>query len=393
MTLVSRMLDKIKQLIKVSSQWALRYNRFKRLVKSPQPIHVLFCMTDHYEPGSGGVSGAESKARVRRLLTDYPKLSDGHLDSDGRKPVRTWFIPPHYHDHNFLNDVTKLCADGYGEIELHLHHGKECPDTSENLKKTLELCIEEYSKLGIFGTVDGQKKYGFIHGDWALDNSRNNQFCGVNDEISVLKETGCYADYTFPSPNEASPRQMNSIFYATDDPLEPKSHDRGDKVEVGGLKKDDLMIIQGPLYPYFKNAKPWSLRISGDDIDGQPKINGHRLDSCIRTGVSVKGKENWIIVKMHTHGATDGDAVLGDEMDEIFTHLESNYNDKEKFFLHYLSARELYNVIKALENGEQGEDPAQYYDYVVKPPTYQPNDSVRCASDELQQCVSKTYSS
>jgi hypothetical protein len=386
------MIDKVKQLIGVSLQWIGRNNRFKRLVENPEPIHILFCMTDHYEPGSGGVSDEEAKGRVDRLITEYPKLTENHKDSNGRKPVRTWFIPPHYHEHNFLNEVVTLCAQGYGEIELHLHHGKECPDTSENLKKTLNLCVEEYSKLGIFGTVNGVKQYGFIHGDWALSNSRNNHYCGVNDEISILKETGCYADYTFPSPNEATPKQSNSIYYAKDDPLKPKSHDTGVEVEVGGFTEGDLMIIQGPLYPYFKSKKPWSLRISGDDIDGYPKMNKRRIDSCIRTGISVKGKENWIIVKMHTHGATDGDAVLGDEMDRIFTYLESKYNDKKNFLLHYVSARELYNVIKALEDGEEGDNPKEFFDYLVKPPAYKPDYSVSSGSAELLECVSKTYS-
>lgn len=385
------MIRKIVDLFKITFFWCFRYFKFKRLLAKKETVHILFCMTDHYEPGSGGVSEEEAKGRVQRLLVDYPDLVRNHADGQGRKPVRSWFIPPHYHHHDYLNDVAKLCAEGYGEIELHLHHGKECPDTSENLKRTLELCIEEYSRYGIFGTLNGQKVYGFIHGDWALDNSRNNKFCGVNDEISILKETGCYADYTFPAPNEACPDQANSIFYAKDDPEKPKSHNTGIEVEVGKPASGDLMIVQGPKYPYFKSSKPWSLRISGDDIDGYPPVDGHRLDSCIRTGIRVKGKDNWIVVKMHTHGATDGDAVLGKEMDEVFHHLESKYNDGEKFNLHYVTARELYNVIKAAEAGEESENPSKYYDYLVKPPKYQPDYSVSCASDELQERVARTY--
>src|SRR5437764_446696 len=77
----------------------------------------------------------------------------------------------------------------------------------------------------------GRPAFGFIHGNWALDNCRVEgvrNFCGVNDELTVLAEEGCYADFTFPALfHLAQPRQSNSIYYAEDDPQRPKSHDRG----------------------------------------------------------------------------------------------------------------------------------------------------------------------
>jgi hypothetical protein len=132
-------------------------------------------------------------------------LARNHKDYADNIPKRIWFFPPHYHRNNNLRDLISLCEKGYGEIELHLHHGKTKPDSAENLKRTIIQCIEEYYSFGIFGTEDGHRKYGFIHGDWALDNSRNGKYCGVNNEIQILKETGCYADFTFPSLNEANP--------------------------------------------------------------------------------------------------------------------------------------------------------------------------------------------
>lgn len=368
-----------------------RMLRHRLLKNDKKPIHILFCMTDHYEPGSGGVSDDVAKKRVEQLLTEYPILANKHKDSAGNIPTRSWFIPPHYHKNNYLRDVVSLCEKGYGEVELHLHHGKHQPDTSENLKETIELCIAEYSKFGIFGHEDGVKKYGFIHGDWALDNSRNGHFCGVNDEISILNQTGCYADYTFPSPNEASPNQVNSIFYALDDPMQPKSHNRGNTVEKGGEKGGDLMIIQGPTYPYFKNKMPWSLRISGDEINGTSIVTKDRIDACINTGVSIKGKDDWVVVKMHTHGATDAEGVLGKEMDDIFTHLETKYNDDSNYILHYVTARELYNIIKAVENNEDCFDPEKYRNYKICPPVYNSKINIQEASVKLKSLVHRTY--
>ena len=79
----------------------------------------------------------------------------------------------------------------------------------------------------------GELAYGFIHGNWALDNSRpDGRWCGVNNELDVLRETGCYADFTLPSaPSPTQTRKINSLYYAVDDPAAPRSHDTG--VDVG----------------------------------------------------------------------------------------------------------------------------------------------------------------
>ena len=46
------------------------------------------------------------------------------------------------------------------------------------------------------------------------------RYCGVNDELTVLRETGCYADFTMPAaPDVSQTRTINAIYYAADDPL------------------------------------------------------------------------------------------------------------------------------------------------------------------------------
>jgi len=63
--------------------------------------------------------------------------------------------------------------------------------------------------------------FGFIHGMWALDNSRwipgYPQYCGVNHELSLLRQLNCYADFTFPAWSTMEPPVENIIFYARDD--------------------------------------------------------------------------------------------------------------------------------------------------------------------------------
>ena len=163
----------------------------------------MFCLVDHFEPFHQNVDFNTAKKRVDVWNERYPALAEKYFDADGKPPQHTWFYPPHL-DHTFLKDLVCLCKRGYGDIEMHLHHNhmEPFPDTSETLKAKIKKCIDDYSKYGIFCLPDGSRKYAFIHGDWSLDNSAGSEICGVNDEITILKETGCYADFTFPSVNK-----------------------------------------------------------------------------------------------------------------------------------------------------------------------------------------------
>ena len=131
----------------------------------------------------------------------------------------------------------------------------------------------------------GEIVYGFIHGNWALDNARpDGRYCGVNNELDILRETGCYADFTLPSaPDPSQTRTINSIYYAVDDPNRPRSHDWGIDVGTGPAPRDALMIIQGPLVLNWRRRK-WGIlpRIENGCLqDNQPPARD-RLDAWLR---------------------------------------------------------------------------------------------------------------
>lgn len=376
----------------VTVAWKIR-QLTKQKADPNKPIDLFFAMTDHYEPGTNGVPEAEERERVDFLLKRYPEIVDRFKDHDGRVAKRTWFYPPHYHRYGALRKLVKLCDDGYGEVEIHLHHGKHEPDTPENLRETLLEIVKDYEQFGIFGQVNGESKYGFIHGDWALANSRGGQFCGVNEEIDILRETGCYADYTHPSRPETTPRQINSIYYAEGWRDKPKSYNRGIEAEAGkpGDESDRLLLIQGPLHPLQLTEKLSSVRPIGDEVAGSPYTTEARIKKWIETGVHVKGNPNWVFIKTHTHGATDADSVLGEEFEQILKHLTEHYNDGRRYRLHFVTAREMYNLVKAVEDGKSDQDPITLMDYIVKPPKYNTACDVDAASDKLQALVWKTY--
>lgn len=61
------------------------------------------------------------------------------------------------------------------------------------------------------------------------------------------------------------------------------------------------------------------------------------------------------------------DTLLGEAAHAMHAHLEQAYNDGARYVLHYVTARETYNIIKAAEAGCQG-NPHDYRDYALPPP-------------------------
>ncbi len=84
-----------------------------------------------------------------------------------------------------------------------------------------------------------------------------------------------------------------------------------------------------------------------------------------------KGGPEWIFVKVHTHGTQERDmgTLLGAPMRRAFEYLGRRYNDGRQWKLHYVSAREAYNIVKAAEARLDG-DPHQYRDHVIPRPVY-----------------------
>src|SRR5690606_26860810 len=224
----------------------------------------------------------------------------------------TFFYPEEEYREEHLDALVELCRLGLGEIEIHLHHDN---DTAENLRTTLsrftELLASRHDALPR-DPVTGQPRWAFIHGNWALDNSHpSGRHCGVDNELIVLREEGCYADFTFPAaPDPCQTRTINRIYRAKDDPIAPKSHDRGTRVRVGGGgdAEGDLLLIQGPLGLRWDSRKFGVLpRIENSDVRAVSPPTPRRIDAWVGTGIHVKGRPEWIVVKVHTHGAEDAD--------------------------------------------------------------------------------------
>ncbi len=350
--------------------------------------HILFCFVDHYEPRWGKADYATEVERVDKWISGYPKLCAGHFDADGQSPKHSFFFPSEEYRPEHIDKLVELCSAGYGEIEIHLHHDNDTESgLRANLGEFIDRLVTEHDALPL-DPVSGRALWSFVHGNWALDNSRDDgRWCGVNNELQILRDMGCYADFTLPSaPSDTQTSTVNSIYYATDDPHKPKSHDTGVHVKTGGKPEGDLMIIQGPL------SLRWKTRgfipvpaIENGDIRASNPPTPARVDSWVKTGIHVKGRPEWVFIKVHTHGTQqqDIDSLLGPPVGKMFEHLERYYNDGDKFQLHYVSAREMYNIVRAAESGKDG-NPNLYRDFVVPRPGYQRSSKPRQSVDANQ---------
>jgi hypothetical protein len=323
------------------------------------PVHLLLCVADHFEPHLGGATRAVADARLDRWVRDYPRLFGGLRDSDGRPPRHSFFYPIEDYRPDLLDPLAELCRAGFGEVEVHLHHDR---DTADHLRATLTEARDTLA--GRHGQLardrrTGAIRYGFIHGNWALDNSHpDGCWCGVNNELDVLRETGCYADFTMPSaPNRAQTRTINSIYYAVDDPRRPKSHDTGTPLGCGPRPANALMLIQGPLVLDWSSRK-WGLvpRVENGCIQGNQPAHAGRVRNWLRAGVRVPSRPDWYFVKLHTHGANEGNmpVLLGEPMVRFHQDLARRAAEDPRFHYHYVTAREMYNLARAAEDGWTG---------------------------------------
>jgi hypothetical protein len=323
-----------------------------------RPIHIFFLYTDHFEAGT-------DDSRTARWAAEYDAMARRHRDADGRHPQHTWFFPIEQPYDPHMARLQKLVADGLGEVEVHLHHNF---DTAEGLEAKIREGLAYFGRFGFARTIDGENRFAFVHGLSGLDNSNGDAMCGVERELEVLKKLGCFADFTFPSIWEDSqPPFVNTIYEAVEDDGPKSYRTRHPAVALG---RGDLTIFQGPLLmvPSFNPLRLF-LEIEDGNIHPAKPTSHRRVDQWIRANIHLPGRPDWVFVKVFGHSASSDDdqaETVGPNFDAALTYLEQRYNDGTHYVLHYVTAREAYNLARAAAAGQE-RDPSEYYDWIVKP--------------------------
>jgi len=350
------------------------------------PVHLIIALADHFEPSivpENGLLRAPYEQQERRLecwCREYPRLADAWRDSDGHPFVHTYFYPAEQYDRRLMQQLAEHCQAGWGEIEIHLHHGIPAPDTAENTcRQLLEFRDTLVSEHGCLSCLDGMgpPKYAFVHGNFALANSADGRFCGVDDEMQVLADTGCYADLTLPAASfhPAQIAKINSLYECALPLSQRVPHRRGRDLERGRSPGVFPLIVQGPLMLHFSPSRSWKVGIENGAITRRNPLSLSRLRLWKQAAISVRGRPDWLFIKLHCHSMdpTQQDAGVGAPMREFLRELVAGAEQRGEI-LHFVSARELVNIILAACDGREG-NPGRYRDYRLKRMRTRPSES------------------
>jgi len=339
----------------------------RRAQHSAGPAHLLFAFCDHYEPLWGGATTRTGDARVAYWVKNYPQLVRGIFDSDGYAPRHSFFFPAEQYRPEWLSSLAGLTRRNLGEVELHLHHDG---DNSHELGISLKKAVSLFSRHGHFGRDRaGRPRFGFIHGNWCLANAREDgKYCGVNDELPILFDSGCYADFTFPSaPDPCQPSIVNKVLWPVGDLAQRAAYKNHEVARVGAWHHDRILMVTGPLALVRERGK-W-LRIESSAVTAKDPATPERVRSWAAQSITIRGRPEWVFIKIHTHGAPEEQAqsLLGPPGRKMHEVLHREFNDGSRWKLHYVTAREMFNIAMAAMSGRSG-NPNTYRDFVVGPP-------------------------
>src|SRR5262249_18749699 len=141
-----------------------------------------------------------------RWVKRWPLVAARHADTTGRPPCHTFFYPEEQYHPAAIDLLSRLVDREIADVEVHLHHEH---DSEAAFVDRVGGFIERlHVRHGLLRRDAGAIRFGFIHGNWALDSALpGGRACGLTNEIALLGRLGCYADFTLPAaPSRAQTR-------------------------------------------------------------------------------------------------------------------------------------------------------------------------------------------
>ncbi len=331
--------------------WLLPYlnDRLRKSLRPAKPKRAWVAIADHYEPLCSGASIETALGRVAQWRDKLPRIaSDAPRDAAGQCPQYSVFYPQEEYRRELLDGVTEMVNLGIGDVEVHLHHDKE--QRGSFILKVTEYCRRLTGDHGLLRQQDGHTVFGFIHGNWALDNSRpDGRWCGLPGEIALLRDLGCYADFTMPSlPSPTQGRVVNQIYWCTNNfGNRPRSFDRGIEATVGGGRRGDLLMMTGPVGLRFGGRLLPRLEtgeIAGYDLPAPSRVR-QWFDLAPAIGDDL-------FLKLYTHGAQERnfEPLLNGGLASLF-HWIAEEAERRSIELHWATAWQMYQAADALIHG------------------------------------------
>jgi hypothetical protein len=281
-------------------------DRWRRRHEATADTTVWLMIADHFEPRWQRPDDATALARVRAWETAWPAIAGRHRDDADRPAQYTFFFPQEEYRPALLDPLAAMTRAGVADVEVHIHHDRE--GEADFVARISQFVRTLRTEHGLLHEVDGRPAFGFIHGNWALDNAHpSGKWCGLDNELTLLRTLGCYADFTLPAaPDPCQTRRVNSIYWAIDDPERSKSHDDGQPLVPGEAPPSDaLLMVQGPLTVTFPRHRGFRPTLEVGELAGHAPVTPGRVRAWLDVAPRV-GRD--LIVKLHTHGAPEKNA-------------------------------------------------------------------------------------
>lgn len=337
---------------KNANLWLMPYlrDRLERKANRRPARRLWVSLTDHYEPLGGKATLATGRARVAAWQQRWPTIAaEAPTDSAGRAPRITFFYPQEEYQPEILDSLAELSASGTTDVEVHLHHFN---DNAASFRQKLATFTERLHRdHGLLHIHEGRIVFGFIHGNWALDNSHPTGFgCGVTGELQILRDLGCYADFTMPSlPSPTQSRILNQIYWTTGDPARPRGFDHGIRASTGGGRRGDLLMISGPTGLRFRDRL--IPRLETGELAVYDPPTPYRVERWLDLAPRI-GDD--IFVKLYGHSAREDNAraLLGEgsapgTLSSLFRWIHHAAAERN-LELRWASAFEMFQAVDAL---------------------------------------------
>jgi hypothetical protein len=281
----------------------------------------------------------------------WPRIAeDAPRDAAGQRPQYSFFYPQEEYQRDVVEQIAEIARLGVGDVEVHLHHDNEQPDTF--VRKVTEYCSRLTGDHGLLRQRDGRTIFAFIHGNWALDNSRpDGKWCGLTGEIKLLRDLGCYADFTMPSlPSPTQGRVVNQIYWCTSNAdNSPRSFDRGIEATPGGGTRGDLLMITGPLGLRFGGRL--TPRLETGEIAGYNMPTPSRVRRWFDLAPTI-GDD--LFLKLYTHGGQvrNLEPLLNEGLGNMYRWLAEEAA-RRGIEIHWATAWQMYRAADALIQGRE----------------------------------------
>jgi hypothetical protein len=160
---------------------------------------------------------------------------------------------------------------------------------------------------------------------------------------------------------------MNSLYECGSPLHEAAPHRNGTDLKVGRAPRIFPLMVQGPLLADLgRSRRAHRLQLETGAITPRNPMSLDRLTLWKQARIHVAGRPDWLFIKLHCHSMdpTQKDVVVGDPFRKFLEQLVGGAKERKET-LHFVTAREMANIMLAACDGKDG-NPGEYRDYRFK---------------------------